>query len=146
MAREPAADAARDVFDERRVGQDQALAQALVGGSAVLLPQRLGVVGLGGHGQRIRGNPAGSSARSQSAEGEQTEPEREGAGSKRDHEESSFLPGGVSRSRRDARKHQCQHEKERTQRAPLPRRSYNRMLEGPRLESLAQPKGRSSTG
>src|SRR5205823_12076327 len=111
--------------------QDQALAQALIGGSAVLLPQRLGVVGLGGHGQRIRANPASSSARSQSAEREQTEPEREGAGSKRDHEESGFVPGGVSRRRRDARKHQRQHEKERTERAALRGLSHGRMLERP---------------
>src|SRR5207248_7291617 len=142
MAREPAADAARDVFDERRVGQDQALAQALVGGSAVLLPQRLGVVGLGGHVQRIRANPAGSSARSQSAEGEQTEPEREGAGSKRDHEESGFVRGGVSRGRRDAREQRRQHEKQRAESAALPRRSHARMLVTWPATSARPQKGR----
>ena len=50
MARQAAADAAGDVLDERRVGEDQAFAKRLVAGLAVLLPERLRVLGLGRHG------------------------------------------------------------------------------------------------
>jgi hypothetical protein len=60
VARQAAADAPGDVLDERRIGENQALAQRLLAGPAVLLPERKGLIGLRlrGHGQRIRGREA----------------------------------------------------------------------------------------
>jgi hypothetical protein len=76
------------------------------------------------------------------------------------------VPGGIGRGRRNARKHQGKHEKERAERTPLRRRRHNGMLVawpatfagplvatqeagnvvgqttvGPRIQSLAQPRG-----
>src|SRR5262249_31119458 len=67
VARQAAADAARHVLDERGVREDEALADGFVAGPAVLLPERLHVLGLRRHGQRIRARTADSSVRGRRA-------------------------------------------------------------------------------
>jgi hypothetical protein len=51
------------------------------------------------------------------------------------------VSGGIGCGRRNARKHQRQHEKERAESTSLPGGSHAEMLEATRLESLAQPLG-----
>ena len=58
VRRQPAAEPAGDVLDERRVGEDQPVARGLVAGALVLAPEGLGVVWPLDHVERIEGRAA----------------------------------------------------------------------------------------
>jgi hypothetical protein len=114
VGRKARADTPRNELDERRVGQDQAVAEILVLGLPVLLPERLGLI-RSSHGKRIRRAGADSSgaATDENPSREVGHPYGEGTGGERDHPGDPAVTRRVDRDEEEPGREHNEQEAEK---------------------------------
>src|ERR671938_1047893 len=105
MGREPAAEPPGDVLHERRVREDQAVADRLILRPPVLVPESSGLVALRRHGRRLRWASRFSSVAAERAARETCRPETQGGRGDRDDPAPRFAvraPGRYHGEREEA--------------------------------------------